>query len=93
MNWGKGKQFAVRDANFQSYNAEKKYSGMYLAEFSQGPESTGAPLTTTVTFTADGRTMTTVPAPKRNDNNGAPAEPPTDDGQAPALPPTGQSPD
>ena len=79
MNWGKGQQFAVRDTNFQSYNAEKKYSGMYLAEFSQGPVSTGGPLTTTVTFTADGRSLTVVPAPNKSGNEGAPKTPPDDD--------------
>ena len=38
MNWGDEKQFAVRDANFQSYNAEKVYSGMHMVSFSKAPE-------------------------------------------------------
>ena len=37
--WGADKQFAVREAHFHLYNAEKKFSGMYFAEFSQGPVS------------------------------------------------------
>jgi uncharacterized membrane protein len=71
MKWGKGKEFAVRDAHFQSYNAEKKYSGMYFAEFSKGPESDGAPVTTTVTFLADGRSMTTLAGRKGGGNERA----------------------
>ena len=38
MEWGTDKKFAVRDANFQSYNAEKAYSGMRLAGFAKGAE-------------------------------------------------------
>ena len=77
VNWGKGKQLAVRDANFQSYNAEKKYSGMYLAQFSQGPVSTGAPLTAIVTFKEDASVETIVPAPSQNGNDRAAAKPPS----------------
>ena len=62
MNWGKGQQFAVRDGSFQSYGAEKAFTGMKLVEFSKGPVSTGAPLTAIVTFNADGTSTTTVPA-------------------------------
>jgi hypothetical protein len=92
MNWGKGKQFAVRDGHFQSYNAEKKFSGMHFVEFSKGPESSGAPLTATVTFTADGQSMTVVPN-KGGGNQGGSATPPSsEDGPAPALPPIGDSP-
>ncbi len=38
MSWGDDKNFAVRNANFQSYNAEKAYSGMKLVGFNKGPE-------------------------------------------------------
>ncbi|MFZ2018743.1 MAG: DUF1036 domain-containing protein, partial [Methyloceanibacter sp.] len=55
MEWGNDKQFAVRDANFQSYNAEKAYSGMRLAGFSKAPDSEGgSPITAIVTFTETG---------------------------------------
>jgi uncharacterized membrane protein len=83
MNWGNGKQFAVRDANFQSYNAEKKYSGMYLAEFSQGPVSTGAPLTAIVTFKEDASVETVIPAPSKGGSDAEPIKPPSSDGNSP----------
>ena len=77
MKWGTETDFAVRDGHFHLYTAEKKYSGMYLVKFSKGPVSTGAPLTCTVTFLADGRSMTVVPG-----NKGAgPAPPPPDEGE------------
>jgi len=79
--WGGDKQFAVRDGHFRSYNAEKKFSGMHFAEFSKGPESTGAPLTCTVTFLADGRSMTVVPN-KSSGNQGGTTPPPADEGDA-----------
>ena len=61
MNWGDEKQFAVRDANFQSYNAEKAYSGMHMVSFSKAPESRdGGPITVIVTLTEKG-TTTVVP--------------------------------
>ena len=92
MNWGNGKQFAVRDAHFQSYNAEKKYSGMYFAEFSQGPEASGGPVTTTVTFLADGRSMTVLPAPKGGGDEQRQMGPPASEDQlAPTAPSTGGS--
>ena len=92
VNWGKGKQLAVRDANFQSYNAEKKYSGMYLAQFSQGPVSTGAPLTAIVTFKEDASVETIVPAPSQNGNDRAAAKPPsTEVAPVPTQPSTGDS--
>jgi uncharacterized membrane protein len=63
MNWGNEKKFAVRDANFQSYNAEKAYSGMHLTDFSKAPDSRdGGPLTVIVTFSEKG-TNTVVPGP------------------------------
>ena len=92
MNWGKGKQLAVRDANFQSYTAEKKYSGMYLAQFSQGPVSTGAPWTAIVTFKEDASVETIVPAPSQNGNDRAAAKPPsTEVAPVPTQPSTGDS--
>ena len=64
MNWGDEKQFAVRDANFQSYNAEKAYSGMRLVSFSKAPDSRdGGPITVIVTLTEKG-TTTVVPGPE-----------------------------
>jgi uncharacterized protein DUF1036 len=54
MELGTDKKFAVRDANFQSYNAEKAYSGMRLAGFAKGAESSGGPLTAIVTFAETG---------------------------------------
>jgi uncharacterized membrane protein len=89
-NWGGGTQFAVRDGNFQSYNAEKKYSGMRFVEFSKGPESSGGPLTCTVTFLEDGRSMTVVPN-KSGGNQGGPTPPPADEGER-ASPSSGDNP-
>ena len=83
MNWGKGTQFAVRDANFQAYNAEKKWSGMYFAQFTQGPVSTGAPLTAIVTFKEDASVETVVPAPSKGGSGGEPIKPPAADGNGP----------
>jgi uncharacterized membrane protein len=89
MKWGNDKQFAVRDAHFQSYNAEKKYSGMYFAEFSKGPESEGAPVTTTVTFLADGRSMTTLAGTKGGGNErAAPGGVPSEAAPAPTEAPS-----
>ncbi|MGH6749016.1 MAG: DUF1036 domain-containing protein [Methyloceanibacter sp.] len=65
MEWGNDKQFAVRDANFQSYNAEKAYSGMRLAGFSKAPDSEGSPITAIVTFTETGGSNITMPAPEK----------------------------
>ena len=65
MSWGNEKQFAVRDANFQSYNAEKAYSGMHMANFSKAPDSSnGGPLTVIVTFSETG-TNTVVPGSEK----------------------------
>ncbi len=93
MSWGKGKQFAVRDANFQSYNAETKYSGMYFVEFSSGPEATGAPLTAIVTFLEDASVRTTIPAPAKGGGKGeAPTPPPAPESRtAPDSPPAGDA--
>jgi hypothetical protein len=91
MNWGDDKQFAVRDAHFQSYNAEKKYSGMHFVEFSKGPESSGGPLTCTVTFLADGRSMTVVPPPG-GANRAAPKAPSPDDDAGRTSPSSGDAP-
>jgi uncharacterized membrane protein len=66
MEWGNDKQFAVRDVNFQSYNAEKAYSGMRLAGFSKAPDSEdGSPITAIVTFTETGGSNITMPAPEK----------------------------
>jgi hypothetical protein len=65
MDWGSDKKFAVRDANFQSYNAEKAYSGMRLAGFAKGAESSGGPITAIVTFTETGGSNITIPAPEK----------------------------
>jgi uncharacterized membrane protein len=76
MEWGSDKKFAVRDANFQSYNAEKAYSGMRLAGFAKGAESSGGPLTAIVTFTATGGSTITIPAPEKTTGGGGAAPPP-----------------
>ena len=60
--WGSGKDLAVRDGNFQSYEAEKKWSGMRFAGFTKGGESTGEPITATVTFLAEGGSNVTIPS-------------------------------
>jgi uncharacterized membrane protein len=76
MEWGTDKKFAVRDANFQSYNAEKAYSGMRLAGFAKGAESSGGPLTAIVTFTETGGSTITIPAPEKNVSGAGGAAPP-----------------
>jgi uncharacterized membrane protein len=43
MTWGNEKQFAVRDAHFHLYDAEKKFPGTYLAKFSKLSEVSGRP--------------------------------------------------
>ena len=83
MSWGDDKKFAVRDANFQSYNAEKAYSGMKLVGFNKGPESSGAPITAIITFTATGGSTITVPAPERSSGAGGAAPPPAEPAAAP----------
>jgi uncharacterized membrane protein len=82
MEWGTDKKFAVRDANFQSYNAEKAYSGMRLAGFAKGAESSGGPLTAIVTFTETGGSTITIPAPEKNAGGGGGAAPPLAEQQA-----------
>lgn len=77
--WGADKQFAVREAHFHFYNAEKKFSGMYFAEFSQGPVSTRGPLACTVTFLEDGGSLTVVP--DKSGGNQVPPPPPADEGE------------
>lgn len=66
--WGGDKDFAIweRD-NFQYYGAQKRVLNSSLESFSKGPESTEEGLTTTITFLADGRTMTTIPGPSKAD--------------------------
>ncbi len=66
MEWGSDKKFAVRDANFQSYNAEKAYSGMHFVGFTKSPDSSdGGPITAIVTFTETGGSNTVIPAPEK----------------------------
>jgi uncharacterized membrane protein len=96
MSWGKGPKFAIRDNSFQTYNAEGEHSGMKQVEFSKGPESSGAPLTCTVTFLVDGKSMTVVPppgganraAPKGGGEQAAPGTP-SEAAPAPTAPSTG----
>ena len=85
MSWGDDKQFAVRNANFQSYNAEKAYSGMKLVGFNKGPESSGGPVTAIITFTATGGSTITVPAPETSSGGGGgpPTPPPAERAAAP----------
>lgn len=66
--WGGDKDFAIweRD-NFQYYGAQNRVLNSSLESFSKGPETTGDAITTTITFLADGRTMTTIPAPSKAD--------------------------
>jgi uncharacterized membrane protein len=97
MSWGKGQKFAIRDNSFQTYNAEGEHSGMKQVEFSKGPESSGAPLTCTVKFLADGRSMTVVPppgganraAPKGGGDEQAAPGTPSEAAPAPTAPSTG----
>jgi hypothetical protein len=81
---GTDKKFAVRDANFQSYNAEKAYSGMRLAGFAKGAESSGGPLTAIVTFTETGGSTITIPAPEKNVGGGGVAAPPAEQQATPS---------
>lgn len=60
-SWGSGKDFSVRDSHFQTYQAEKKLSGMRYAGFTKGPVMTGGAITATVTFLAEGGSMVIVP--------------------------------
>ncbi len=76
MMWGTERKFAIRDSNFQSYNADKAYSGMRLAGFAKGAESSGAPVTAIVTFTETGGSTITVPTPQNVSGGGEAAPPP-----------------
>jgi uncharacterized membrane protein len=62
-SWGTGKDFSVRDSHFQTYQAEKKLSGLRYVGFTKGPEMTGGAITATVTFLAEGGSMVIVPPP------------------------------
>ena len=70
---------------------------MKQVEFSKGPESSGGPLTCTVTFTADGKSMTMVPskgganraAPKAGGDEQAAPGTPSEAAPAPTAPSTG----
>ena len=96
MNWGDEKQFAVRDANFQSYNAEKVYSGMHMVSFSKAPESRdGGPITVIVTLTEKGTTTVVPgsgePAAQTSGGGAAPQAAPAPAQQAAAPSPSGSS--
>ncbi len=87
MLWGNDRKFAIRDANFQSYNADKAYSGMRLAGFAKGVELSGGPLTAIVTFTETGGSTITIPAPTKTETSGGGEAAP----QAAAPTPAGQA--
>jgi uncharacterized membrane protein len=91
MLWGTDRKFAIKDSNFQSYNADKAYSGMHLAGFAKGAESSGGPLTAIVTFTETGGSTITIPAPKKPEASGGAASeaappPSAQDSAAPSAP-------
>jgi uncharacterized membrane protein len=91
MLWGTDRKFAIKDSNFQSYNADKAYSGMRLAGFAKGAESSGGPLTAIVTFTETGGSTITIPAAKKPEASaGATPEaappPSAQDSAAPSAP-------
>src|SRR5581483_6625775 len=75
MLWGTERKFAIRDSNFQSYNADKAYSGMRLAGFAKGDESSGV-VTAVATFTETGGSTITVPKPQDASGGGEAAPPP-----------------
>lgn len=75
MLWGTDRKFAIRDSNFQSYNADKAYSGMRLAGFAKGVESSGAPVTAVVTFTETGGSTISIPKPQDMSGGGEAAPP------------------
>jgi uncharacterized membrane protein len=87
MVWSGDKKFAVRDANFQAYGAEKAYSGMRLEGFTKSPDSSGGPITAIVTFTETGGSNTTIPAPENPAAQSGGVTPP----QAASPPPAEQA--
>jgi uncharacterized membrane protein len=95
MIWGQGTDLAVRDANFQSYEAEKKWSGMRVAGFTKGGESNGQPITATVTFLAEGGSNVTFPSSGGGGGiagGGAQQQPMTTEGGGPKFGPGGMEP-
>jgi hypothetical protein len=88
---GGDKQFAVRDANFQAYGAEKAYSGMHLAGFTKAPDSRGGPITAIVTFTETGGSTTTIPAPAKPAAESSGGAAPQAAAPAEAAPPRAQN--
>ncbi len=95
MLWGTDRKFAIRDSNFQSYNADKAYSGMRLAGFAKGVESSGAPVTAVVTFTETGGSTISIPKPQDvsgGGEGGPPASPQAAPPQASSAPQGAPSP-
>jgi uncharacterized membrane protein len=83
MKWGNEKEFAVRDAHFHLYNAEKKYSGTYLAKFSKLASANGGLLTCTITF-IDSATNTAC-GPRQGEESALRAAPPPASAGAPPI--------
>ena len=55
-SWGAGRKFAIWEAsNFNYWNAEERVLKSTLAEFTQGPQSSGDAVSATVTFDAEGQ--------------------------------------
>src|SRR5581483_9877232 len=86
MLWGTERKFAIRDSNFQSYNAEKAYSGMRLAGFAKGVESSGAPVTAVVAITETGGSTISIPKPRDVSGGGEAPPPPASPQAAPSQP-------
>ena len=58
-SWGAGRKFAIwEDSNFNYWNAAERVLKSTLAEFTQGPETTGDAVSATVTFDAEGKGST-----------------------------------
>ena len=59
MVWGNKRKFAIwENDNFQYWNAEKQVLKSTLANFSQGASSSGGDVSATVTFNANGTSIT-----------------------------------
>ena len=58
-SWGAGRKFAIwEDSNFNYWNAAERVLKSTLAEFTQGPETTGDAVSATVTLDAEGKGST-----------------------------------
>jgi hypothetical protein len=58
-SWGAGRKFAIwEDSNFNYWNAAERVLKSTMAEFTQGPETTGDAVSATVTFDAEGKGST-----------------------------------